>query len=183
MQGAVLMLSLFDTYPTSYPWFDYPDNICKEYDSSQVQGLIWCFVTCSFLWRRVAWLAPTLQARVLSLWIIVQYISSYMPCLQAVSSVHSLRTCHTMVRRAPLNMDQQKCFWVKYLLVILATSVHSLESAIFTWIKCPSFNFSCGELGKKLSRTWVNTVLLTPLPKKLYLKSPYKLRFDVESWL
>jgi hypothetical protein len=36
--------------------------------------------------------------------LLIQYIRSYPPYLEAVSSIHNLRTCHVVVTRDPLNM-------------------------------------------------------------------------------
>ena len=44
MQGAVLLLSLFVTCPTSYPWFDYPDNtgcVKKSFTTSKAYRILY----------------------------------------------------------------------------------------------------------------------------------------------
>jgi hypothetical protein len=47
---------------------------------------------------------PTLVS---CLQLLIQYINSYPPYLEAVS-FHSMRTCHAMVTRDPLNMEEEE---------------------------------------------------------------------------
>jgi hypothetical protein len=45
--------------------------------------------------------------------LLIQYIRSYTPYLEAISSIRNLRTRHALVTRDPLNMDLYKANYCK----------------------------------------------------------------------
>jgi hypothetical protein len=61
----------------------------------------WHVVTSCFLWLGVVSPSPKPQTGgpllVGCLWLLIQYICSYLPRLEAVSSIHNLKTCHVVV--------------------------------------------------------------------------------------
>jgi hypothetical protein len=72
-------------------------------ESVQVRGPLRHFATSSFLRREVVSLIPNSQAGGLPLMgcprLLSQYIRSYPPYLEAVSSIRNLRTRHAVVTR------------------------------------------------------------------------------------
>jgi hypothetical protein len=74
---------------------------------------LWHFATSLFLRWGVVNPTPNPQAwgppLVGCLWLLIRYtrIHSYTPYLEAVSSIHNLRTRHAMVTRDPVNMNEE----------------------------------------------------------------------------
>jgi hypothetical protein len=70
-------------------------------ESIQFWGPVWHFITSCFLWWGV--ISPSYNhwagepPHVSHLWLLIQYICSYPPCLEAIFSVHNLQICHFMV--------------------------------------------------------------------------------------
>jgi hypothetical protein len=77
---------------------------CLSKESIQVRGFVWSLVT-SLVFYCEEFLAPrpTPQAGGPPL-VGCQYIHSYPPKLEGVSSIRNLRTCHAVVTRDPPNM-------------------------------------------------------------------------------
>jgi hypothetical protein len=83
---------------------------CLSKESVWIRGFLWSFVTSLFLWWRVVSPTPNPQAGGPPLIgcprLLFQYIRSYPPYLEAVSSIHNLRMRHAMVTRDPPNMER-----------------------------------------------------------------------------
>jgi hypothetical protein len=67
------------------------------------------FVTSLFFWWGAVIPMPNLQAGGPSFvdcpWLLIQFIHTYSPYLEAISSIHNLKMCHVMVKEIPSNMD------------------------------------------------------------------------------
>jgi hypothetical protein len=82
-------------------------HLCRE--SVQFQSPLWHLVTSSIL-RWVISPMPNPKAGepplVGYLWLFIQYIRSYPPYLEAISSIWNLRTRHAVVTRDSSNMEE-----------------------------------------------------------------------------
>jgi hypothetical protein len=79
-------------------------HLSKE--SAQVQGPSWHFITSLFLqWVVSPTPNPQAGGPPLDGCLQLEYICSYLPYLEAVSSIHNLRMRHAMVTRDPLNLS------------------------------------------------------------------------------
>jgi hypothetical protein len=81
-------------------------SVCKE--SVQVRGFLWSFVTNLFFTASSSWPHAEPQVGGPPLVdcprLLIQYICSYPPYLERVSSIRNLRTRHDVVRTDPPNM-------------------------------------------------------------------------------
>jgi hypothetical protein len=93
--------------PSTGPYPEPDRRLFKE--SVQVRGPFWHFVTNLFLRWGVVSPTPNPQTGrppfVGRPWLLIQYISSYPPYVEAISSIRNLRTRQALVTRDPLNMD------------------------------------------------------------------------------
>jgi hypothetical protein len=93
---------------------------------------LWAFVTSLFFRRGVVSSTPNPQAGDSPLVgcprLFIQYIRSYPPYLEDVSSIRNLRTRHAVVTRDPLNMDCRITI-IYYVEVILHVSTFSRSSS------------------------------------------------------
>jgi hypothetical protein len=95
---------------------------------------LWSLVTSLSLWRGVVNHMPNPQPGgpplVSCPWLLIQYIHSYLPYLEAVSYIHNLRAHHAVVTMDPHNMA-----WQTTHCIIPATSFNSFS------YKCIFLNF------------------------------------------
>jgi len=120
----ILYAFLVPLMHTHSPWFHHFITFGEEYKpwSSTLCSLLQLPATSSLLdlitfrkelfsvrWGVTFSRSPNTKAGgptpVSSLWLLIQYIRNYPPYLEAVSSIHNLRTRHVMVKRDPLNMQ------------------------------------------------------------------------------